>query len=330
MPDPVAAVIGGGTLIGSKISADATRDAADTAAAASAPIPFDSPLYQTRFMGTGPDRRLVSSLTPMASGLLSGQLSDFRSIPLSSLTEPGFQYGQSDRDLLGRADTMFDRAGSALDLAATPEASLGFLQQAYGPQLERARAQQESRLLNQGLLGSTTGGLQTEALNRAQQQALMEGALQQQQFQGDLGQGLLGSALNTRQLFSEINLGRVANDLAERQFLGNLRQGAFSGALGLLGGAQDAAALTMRTGSPSAASQAAAMGAMGQQNFGNNIASAATAYGLNLMGMQPQQSVTPIPISRTISPAYNQGIPSAGFAGTSQIGGAGPLSFIPQ
>jgi len=455
MPDPVAAVIGGGTLIGSKISADATKDAARTAAEAAQPVPFDSPLYQTNVVTDEfGNQRIVSNLTPEARALQQGFLGDFRSIPLSSIASPGFAFGQSSPDLVGRSNQLFDtssgllgdarsafarasdqnlspfqsravtafdraadpnlspfqsraitafdraadqnyspfqsRAVTAFDRAATPESSLAFLQEAYGPQLEQARLQQENRLLNQGLLGSTAGSLQTEGLSRGQQQALMQGALQQQQFQGQLGGALAGAALNqqqlqgqlgsnlagaalserqlegqlgsnlanaalgqqqlqanigqgllsgatnfgqlglgTRELYSRENIQRAQQDLAQRQLLGNLRQGALGNFMGLLGGGTDAVGLTIGGGSPSAAGQAAAMGAMGQQNLGNNIASAATAFGLNYMGMQPQ-SVTPIPITRTITPAFNQGVPTTGFSGTTQFGGVGPLSILPQ
>lgn len=84
--------------------------------------------------------------------------------------------------------------------AETPEAALGFLNRTYGPELERQRLSQESRLFNQGLLGTTTGGLQTEAVNRAQNQALLDATLgAQQQFQSQ-GLGLLGSALDVANL----------------------------------------------------------------------------------------------------------------------------------
>jgi len=290
MIDPIsAAILGGTSLVGGAIAAEGQGSSSSQRVLA----PLSTPLYNTRFIGdiTNPASTdgafLNTQLTGLGQGLLSRSLGDFRNIPLSSLTQPGFQYGQSDRDLLGRADTMFDRAGSALDLAATPEASLGFLEQAFGPQLERARAQQESRLLNQGLLGSTAGALQTEGLSRGQQQALMEGALQQQQFQGNLGQGLLGSALNTRQLFSDINLNRVANDLAQRQFLANVRQAGFSNAMGLLGAPERGAQITLGGGAVSNTTPPNPL----MQGIGAGIQS----IGLGMLGNVPAQTQTVTP-----------------------------------
>lgn len=288
MPDPTtAAVIGGTQILGGAIGASGQGSSSQQQML----VPLSTPLYNTRFIGDISDPTagafLNTQLTGLGQGLLTSALGDYRNIPLSSLTEPGFQYGQSDRDLLGRADTMFSRAGTALDLAATPEASLGFLERAYGPQLERARAQQESRLLNQGLLGSTTGGLQTEALRRAQQQALMEGALQQQQFQGNLGQGLLGSALNTRQLFSDINLNRVSQDLAQRQLLANVRQAGFSNAMGLLQAPERGAQITLGGASIGSSTPPDPL----MQGIGAGIQS----IGLGMLGNVPAQTQTVTP-----------------------------------
>jgi hypothetical protein len=280
--DPIsAAIVAGGSLIGGKMSADASKSAAGTAAAASAPVPFSSPLYNTRFIGSGADRFLNSQLTPQGQQLAQGLLSDYQSIPLSDITQTGELYDRGT-SLFGRAETAFDRA-------ATPEASYDFIQRALGPQLEQQRLQQETRLANQGLLGATAGGLQTEALSRGQQQALLKGALEQQRFQGQLGQGLLSGSLNfTKQ------------DLAERQFLSNLRSGALSGGIGLLAGAQDAGALTLRSGSPQGSAQAAAIGAQGQQQMAGNIAAGLQSIGLSLADMQeqPQQpTMTTLPSS---------------------------------
>jgi len=90
--------------------------------------------------------------------------------------------------LLGQAPQQFQTA-------ASPEASLGFLSRAMGPQMERQQLSQESRLFNQGLLGTTAGQLQTQGLREAQNQALLQNALQAQQQAFQRGQGLLGSAL---------------------------------------------------------------------------------------------------------------------------------------
>jgi len=301
-----AGITAAGSLAAAKMSSDATESAADKAAAASAPVPISTPLYYT---GINPDGRVIANLTNQGQGLLGGALGDYQSIPLSSITQPGFSYGQSDRDLLGRADQIygrsdqffdrsgqtfnranatfdrsgqffdqasntfsgvggfldrsanmldrapsyFDRADVAFNRAQTPEASLNFLERAFGPQLARDRAAQENRLLNQGLLGSTTGSLQTEALRRGQQGALLEGALQQQQFQGQLGQTLSGVGTNVGNLGTDIgtlginlgnlgvsqgNLGATIGNLGVNQ--GNLGISQAEIGRGLLGSALDA------------------------------------------------------------------------------------------
>ena len=299
MIDPIsAAILGGTSLVGGAIAAEGQGSSSSQRVLA----PLSTPLYNTRFVGdiTNPASTggayLNTGFTPLGQGLLEGFQRDFRSIPLSSITSPGFEYGQSDRDLVGRADTMFDRAGGALDLAATPEASLGFLQQAFGPQLAQARAQQENRLFNQGLLGSTAGALQTEGLSRGQQQALMQGALQQQQFQGELGQGLLGSALNTRQLFSDINLNRVANDLAQRQLLAAQRQSSLGNLMGLLGAPERGAQITLGGGAVSNTTPPNPL----MQGIGAGIQS----IGLGMLGNVPaqQQTITPRNIISSFTP----------------------------
>ena len=78
-----AGITAGGSLIGGKMAADATESAANKAAAASAPVPFSSPLYNTRFIGSGADRFLSSQLTPQGQQISQGLLSDFESIPFS-------------------------------------------------------------------------------------------------------------------------------------------------------------------------------------------------------------------------------------------------------
>jgi len=90
--------------------------------------------------------------------------------------------------LLGQIPGQFQQAQS-------PQAALGFLSGQFAPQFERQQASQESRLFNQGLLGSTTGQLQTQGLREAQNQALVNSALQAQNQAFQRGQGLLGSAL---------------------------------------------------------------------------------------------------------------------------------------
>lgn len=287
--------------------------------------PLSTPLYDTRFIGdiSNPASTdgafLNTGFTPLGQGLLDRFQGDLRSIPFSAITDPGFTYGQSDRDLLGRADTMFDRAGTALDLAQTPEASLGFLERAFGPQLAQARAAQENRLFNQGLLGSTSGALQTESLSRGQQGALLEGALQQQQFQGGLGQGLLGSALNTRRLFGDINLQRVNQDLAQRQLLASQRQQAFGNLMSIARAPEQGAEITLR---------GATTGGTTPPNYGQQaIGAALQGAGLGLLGMQqPTQQ----PVSRTDSLLRNSFLPSTRPTQMASWGGNPELTFLNQ
>jgi len=91
-----------------------------------------------------------------------------------------------------------------LQAARSPQAALGYLGQAFGPELERQRLSQESRLFNQGLLGSTAGALQTEALATGQNQALLEAALSEQQNAYSQGLGLLSGALDISNLPSSL------------------------------------------------------------------------------------------------------------------------------
>lgn len=84
--------------------------------------------------------------------------------------------------------------------AQDPTASLGFLSRTFGPELERQRLQQESRLFNQGLLGTTAGAMQTESLRQGQNQALLEAALQERDTAYSQGLGLLSGALDITNL----------------------------------------------------------------------------------------------------------------------------------
>jgi hypothetical protein len=316
-----AGITAAGSILGGKMSSDAKKDAAGKAAAASAPIPLSSPLYNTRFIGTGADRYLSTALTPEAQEISSGLLSDYRSIPLSDLTEKGELYDRGNQ-VFGMAEDVYGRAETALDRAATPEASLNFIERVYGPQLERQRLQQETRLANQGLLGATAGALQTEALSKGQQQALLEGSLQQQQFQGQLGSNLLGQSGGL--LGRSINF--ASQDLAERQFLNNVRSGSLSGALGLLGGAQDAAAMTMRTGSASGAAQAAGLSASADQQMAGNISAGLQSLGLGLLNTQQQE---PLDLSPTTTQQSLAG-PSIGGGAPIGMRGVGPTSLLYQ
>jgi len=119
------------------------------------------------------------------------------------------------------------RLGQSQDLQGT----LGFLGRVTQPQFERQQLSQESRLFNQGLLGSTTGQLQQQGLREAQNQTLLQNALQAQAQQTQQARGLLGSALQTAQ-----------QPLALGQFGANLGQGQLQAAEGTAGLRQQAEA----------------------------------------------------------------------------------------
>jgi hypothetical protein len=91
-----------------------------------------------------------------------------------------------------------------LQQAQDPTASLGFLSRAFGPELERQRLAQESRLFNQGLLGSTTGQRSIEGLRTAQNQALLGAALTERDTATSQGLGLLSGALDISNLPSNL------------------------------------------------------------------------------------------------------------------------------
>ena len=99
-----------------------------------------------------------------------------------------------------QARGLAQEAARQRDIARDPASALAFQREIYGPELERQRLSQESRLLNQGLLGSTTGALQQEATRTAQNQALLRGAQQQQAQAFQQAQGLLGQSQNLSQL----------------------------------------------------------------------------------------------------------------------------------
>lgn len=157
--------------------------------------------------------------TPSATSLI-GQTGGLQSTAQDVLSlAPQFQ--KQAQGLLGRAQQQFD-------IARDPQSALAFQRDIYGPELERQRLSQESRLFNQGLLGSTTGALQQEATRTAQNQALLRGAQQQQAQAFQQGQGLLGQALNLQQM----GLGALGQgsqqELARQQFESNLQQQARS------------------------------------------------------------------------------------------------------
>jgi len=108
--------------------------------------------------------------------------------------------------LLGQIPGQFEQAES-------PQAALGFLSGQFAPQFERQQSSQESRLYNQGLLGTTTGQLQSQGLREAQNQTLVNSAMQAQNQAFQRGQGLLGSAINLGQ--APMNLAQLGANLGQ-------------------------------------------------------------------------------------------------------------------
>ena len=192
------------------------------------PFNVQSALGQAQFSDGSANLQLSPELQGLFSGLLGqaqpetpsamslmGQTGGLQSAAQNVLSQaPRFQ--EQAQGLLGRAQSQFD-------IARDPQAAIDFQRQAYGPELERQRLSQESRLLNQGLLGSTTGQLQQEATRTAQNQALIRGAQQQQQQAFQQGQGLLGQAVGLEQL----GLGALGQgsqqELARQQFEAGLQ-----------------------------------------------------------------------------------------------------------
>ena len=95
---------------------------------------------------------------------------------------------------------LLGRSQDQAQLAQSPQASLQFLQEQYNPMFQEQQTGLESRLFNQGLLGSTSGTMQQRELRQGQNQALMQQAMQQQQQAQQNSQGLLSQAIGLKQL----------------------------------------------------------------------------------------------------------------------------------
>ena len=193
--------------------------------------PYDvtSALGEARVDG----RQVQAQLSPELQGIFGGLLGQAQPTTPSATALMGQTGGlqTAAQDVLGLAPQFREQAGGLLsqaqqqfDIARDPASALAFQREVYGPELERQRLSQESRLFNQGLLGSTTGALQREALSTGQTQALLRGAQQQQAQAFQQGQGLLGQALNLQRLGLGA-LGQGAQqELARQQFEAGLQQ----------------------------------------------------------------------------------------------------------
>ena len=264
--------------------------------------PYDvtSALGQASVDGRSVQAELAPELQGIFSGLLGGVEQGQANIPTAqSLMGQTGGVQQAAQDVLGmapqfqeQAQGLLGRAQQQFDIARDPSAALAFQRNIYGPELERQRLSQESRLLNQGLLGSTTGALQQEATRAGQNQALLRGAQAQQAQAFQQGQGLLGQALNLQQM----GLGALGQgsqqELARQQFESGLQQqargqqlqalqaalGVGSAPLGLaqLGGQFGQSELRAQEGTEGLRQQAEA----NQANFFSSLVGAgATAFG---------------------------------------------------
>lgn len=120
--------------------------------------------------------------------------------------------------LLGKASSGI--SGINLDPAANTQNSLSLLRGLSSPEEARARTDLETRLLGQGRLGSTGGGIEQEALNKAQSNA----DLQRQLQAIGLGQQTVNNLINnsTGLLGAASQLGQVPNTLlSQGQSLGS-------------------------------------------------------------------------------------------------------------
>jgi len=195
------------------------------------PYNVSSTLGQSTVSGQSVDARLSPELQALYSGLLGRVGLGQAQIPTAqSLMGQTGGLQQTAQDVLARAPQfqeqaqgLLGRAQSQFDIARDPQAAIDFQRRAYGPELERQRLSQESRLLNQGLLGSTTGSLQREGLAQGQNRALIQGAQGQQQQAFQQGLGLLGQATGLEQLGLGA-LGQGAQqELARQQFEAGLQ-----------------------------------------------------------------------------------------------------------
>lgn len=167
-----AAVSAAGSYYASKKKAEAQEAAAERAAERTKFIPYDvsGPLGSSSFSGRE------------ASGELSPEIRDIFDEVLRQ-SQDRFQQSQ--------------------DFGSISQ----FLSEQFDDQFQNQRLSQESRLFNQGLLGSTAGGLQTEALREAQNDALLGQTIRTQNQLFNQGQGLLSSG---------VSLGEIPNRFIEQ------------------------------------------------------------------------------------------------------------------
>jgi len=161
----------------------------------------------------------VSSLFGVegASGVTPNQFQPFDvQSTLGSFTTEGQNVNaQLSPELQQLYSGLLGQIPGQMQQAQSPQAALSFLSGQFAPQFQRQQASQESRLFNQGLLGSTTGQLQTQGLREAQNQALVNSALQAQNQAFQRSQGLLGSALQIGQ--QPLSLAGIGGEFGSQQ-----------------------------------------------------------------------------------------------------------------
>lgn len=222
-----AALIGGGSLLGGVLGANAQKDAADAAARASLfrGVPITSGIGSVTTSGTPGNISFETELSPEMQAL--------RDQLLGVGTQTLDQFQTFDPR---EAGTLFTQ--QLTDIAA--------------PREKEERLALENRLFQQGLLGSTTGAKRSEALfgaqNLAAQQRDLTGLLEGEQQQARLFERALGGIqgattidqLLSNQLSQAIGAGgaQTAGNTAGAQFqfqAGQNRADAISGFFGQLG-----------------------------------------------------------------------------------------------
>lgn len=222
---------------------------------------------------TAQDGRISTALSPELQNIFSGLLGQFgQQTPFVGLSD---QLSGLPAEFQATRQQLEQAGFGQLGYAADPMAAYGFISEAMSPELERQRASQESRLLSQGILGSTTGGIQTQALRQAQESALMQQSLAERQAAAQQGLGLLGAAGQ----FGQLGMGAIGAQAGLQEADFARQMGLLSGALGLGAATQPLLGASGEFGQASMAAlqsqQAAAQAAQDRQaNFFSSLVGA--------------------------------------------------------
>ena len=233
---------------------------------------------------TAQDGRISTALSPELQNIFSGLLGQFgQQTPFVGLSD---QLSGLPAEFQATRQQLEQAGFGQLGYAADPMAAYGFISEAMSPELERQRASQESRLLSQGILGSTTGGIQTQALRQAQESALMQQSLAERQAAAQQGLGLLGAAGQ----FGQLGMGAIGAQAGLQEADFARQMGLLSGALGLGAATQPLLGASGEFGQASMAAlqsqQAAAQAAQDRQSsfFGSLIGAGAEAGAFKGLG----------------------------------------------